>query len=109
MRGDFSEVATDVPLSFVPNLTERPERLESLLAAALQYALRGSTNEVHPALLHLLLLRPNADSTLAFSANDDARSLDGLERDLGARRVEVCLDDGELFDGRVIEHCGGVR
>lgn len=85
---------------------ERPKRL--IATAALKHDLCRRSNKEHPAFANLLALRSHTNSSLALSADNNAGTLDAFERDFRASGVEVCLHDGEFFDGRVVEQRGGV-
>lgn len=91
------------------NLAESAERPKRLLTiTALKHDLRRRAHEEHPSFVNLLALGSYADSSLALGADNNTGTLDPFECDFRARGVEVCLHDGEFFDGRVVELRAGV-
>lgn len=77
-----------------PVLRPRP-RLNSTLGAR--------PHKKHIALPHLLPLRPDGNRARTRRTNDNTRPVDRLEGRFRRRPSQVCLDDGEFLDRRIVQ------
>ncbi|KAF3391921.1 hypothetical protein DPV78_010458 [Talaromyces pinophilus] len=97
-----------LPPSQLTKRLERRKLLAVVFSRTLKHTLGIGAHEKHVSLLDFFGFgRSHANLALSTGANDDAWSGDRIKRRLCALFVEVCLDNGELFDGgRVVEDCG---
>ena len=92
------------PIGLTPlDLTKGFER-HKLLPRRLQDALCPRSHKHHRSLADNLLLSPDFHPAFSPGDNEDAWPLYAFKGCLGALLQQVRLDDGEFFDGRVVEY-----
>ena len=100
----ISTISALLPIQLAKGL----ERRETL-ALTLKHHLRRCPNEEHKPLTHFFRLWPDTNLATALRTNEDTWAIDSFKRSFRALTIELGLDDGKLFDGRVIEYCAGRR